>query len=101
MTGCPGRRRSSERVRDAWESWSVDRKRAAIRAVLYRVVINPVAPDAPNSPGGRLKDPTRAANARWRSYASVSNSTGAYDANQCAPSICGESLLAYRPLKGS
>ena len=26
----------SERVRDAWESWSTDRRRAAIRAVLHR-----------------------------------------------------------------
>ena len=48
---------ASERVRDAWESWSVDRKRAAIRAVLYRVIINPVPPGLPNSPGGMLKDP--------------------------------------------
>ncbi len=47
----------SERVRDLWESRSVDRKRAAIRAMLYRVVINPVPPGAPNSPGGKLKDP--------------------------------------------
>src|SRR5205807_9318227 len=29
----------SERVRDAWESWSTDRKRAAIRAVLHRIII--------------------------------------------------------------
>jgi len=47
----------SERVRDAWESWSVDRRRAAIRAVLHRVVINPIPSGLPNSPGGRLKDP--------------------------------------------
>ncbi|HYB48778.1 MAG TPA: hypothetical protein VED20_15735 [Streptosporangiaceae bacterium] len=47
----------SERVRDAWESWSVDRKRAAIRTVLHRVVINPIPPGLPNSPGGILKDP--------------------------------------------
>ena len=36
----------SERVRDAWESWSTDRKRAAIRAVLHRVVIKPLPPGA-------------------------------------------------------
>ena len=47
----------SERVRDAWESWNVDRKRAAIKAVLHRVIINPLPPGAPNSPGGKLKDP--------------------------------------------
>ena len=47
----------SERVRDAWESWSTDRKRAAIRAVLHRVIINPLPAGAPSSPGGKLKDP--------------------------------------------
>ena len=47
----------SERVRDAWGSWSVDRKRAAIKTVLHRVVINPLPPGLPNSPGGKLKDP--------------------------------------------
>ena len=47
----------SERVRDAWESWSVDRKRAAIKTVLHRVIINPLPPGLPNSPGGKLKDP--------------------------------------------
>ena len=33
---------ASERVRDAWESWSTDRRRAAIRAVLHRVLIKPL-----------------------------------------------------------
>ena len=47
----------SERVRDAWESWTVDRQRAAVRAVLHRVVINPLPAGAPSSPGGKLKDP--------------------------------------------
>jgi len=47
----------SERVRDAWDSWSNDRKRAAIRAVLHRVVIKPLPAGAPSSPGGKLKDP--------------------------------------------
>ena len=32
----------SERVRDAWESWSTDRRRAAIRAVLHGVLIKPL-----------------------------------------------------------
>jgi DNA invertase Pin-like site-specific DNA recombinase len=48
---------ASERVRDAWESWNVDRRRAAIRAVLHRVIINPLPAGAPSSPGGMLKDP--------------------------------------------
>ena len=43
----------SERVRDAWESWSTDRKRAAVKAVLHRVIINPVPAGLPNSPGGQ------------------------------------------------
>jgi site-specific DNA recombinase len=47
----------SERIRDAWESWNTDRKRAAIKAVLHQVIINPVPPGVPNSPGGMLKDP--------------------------------------------
>ena len=36
----------SERVRDAWESWNTDRRRAAIRAVLHRVMIKPLPPGA-------------------------------------------------------
>ena len=44
----------SERVRDAWESWTVDRQRAAIRAVLHRVVINPL-------PAGSAVQPRREA----------------------------------------
>jgi hypothetical protein len=36
----------SERVRDAWEAWSTDRRRAAIRAVLHRVLIKPLPPGA-------------------------------------------------------
>jgi hypothetical protein len=48
---------ASERVRDAWESWTTDRRRAAIRAVLYRVVINPLPKGVANNPGGNLKDP--------------------------------------------
>jgi hypothetical protein len=50
---------ASERVRDAWGSWTVDRRRTAIRAVLHRVVINPLPPGAPCSPGGTFKDPVK------------------------------------------
>lgn len=46
----------SERVRDAWESWSTDRKRAAIRAVLHRVVIKQLPAGAVCNPGNRIKD---------------------------------------------
>jgi DNA invertase Pin-like site-specific DNA recombinase len=31
----------SDMVRDAWEGWNTDRKRAAIKAVMSRVVVNP------------------------------------------------------------
>ena len=47
----------SERVREAWDSWCNDRKRAAIKTVLHRVIIKPLPPGAPSSPGGMLKDP--------------------------------------------
>jgi hypothetical protein len=49
----------SEQVRDAWESWSTDRRRAAIRAVLHRVIINSIPPGTANNPGGGLKDPAK------------------------------------------
>jgi site-specific DNA recombinase len=47
---------ASERVRDAWESWNVSRRRAAIKAVLHRIVIKPLPPGAPSNPGGRMRD---------------------------------------------
>ncbi len=46
----------SERIRDAWESWSTDRKRAAIRAVLHRVIIKPLPPGVTCNPRSRIKD---------------------------------------------
>ena len=46
----------SERVRDAWESWSTDRRRAAIRAVLHRVIIKPLPPGVPSNVAGNSKD---------------------------------------------
>jgi len=46
----------SERVRDAWESWSTDRKRAAIRAVLHRVLIKPLPPGANANVAGNSKN---------------------------------------------
>jgi hypothetical protein len=68
---------ASERVRDAWESWSTDRRRAAIRAVLHRVLIKPLPPaPAPTSPATARTRPC-AANGNWRSCGSASNSTGA------------------------
>ena len=48
---------ASERVRDAWESWSADRQRAAIRTVLYRVVINSLPKGVASNPAGKIKDP--------------------------------------------
>jgi hypothetical protein len=32
---------ASDMVRDAWEDWNTDRRRAAIKAVLNRVIVNP------------------------------------------------------------
>ena len=46
----------SERVRDAWESWSTDRRRAAIRAVLHRVIIKPLPPGANANVAGNSKN---------------------------------------------
>ena len=46
----------SERVRDAWESWSTDRRRAAIRAVLVRVLIKPLPPGANANVAGNSKN---------------------------------------------
>jgi hypothetical protein len=46
----------SEQVREAWESWSTDRKRATIRAVLHGVIIKPIRPGTASNPGGGLKD---------------------------------------------
>ena len=49
----------SEGVREAWESWNVDRRRAAIKAVLNKIVVKPLPPGTPNNPGGNMKDPTK------------------------------------------
>ena len=46
----------SERVRDAWESWSTDRRRAAIRAVLHRVLIKPLPAGANANVAGNSKN---------------------------------------------
>jgi hypothetical protein len=49
----------SQRVRDAWESWSTDRQRAAIRAVLHRVLIKPLPPGANANVAGNTKNTAR------------------------------------------
>ena len=33
----------SDIVRDAWEDWNIDRRRAAVKSVLNRVIVNPAA----------------------------------------------------------
>ena len=48
----------TERVRDAWKSWSTDRKRAAIRAVLHQVIIKPLPPGANANVAGNSKNMT-------------------------------------------
>jgi site-specific DNA recombinase len=47
----------AERVRDAWDSWNIDRKRAAIKAVLNTIVIRPLDPAVAPNAVARLKDP--------------------------------------------
>ena len=34
---------ASDMVRDAWADWNTDRRRAAVKAVLNRVIVNPHA----------------------------------------------------------
>jgi hypothetical protein len=46
---------ASERLRDVWQSWSTDRKRAAIRAVLHQIVIKAILSGTASNPGGGLK----------------------------------------------
>ncbi|MGH3211223.1 MAG: recombinase family protein [Trebonia sp.] len=47
----------SDGVREAWESWNVHRRRAAIKAVLHKVIVKNLPPGTPNNPGGNMKDP--------------------------------------------
>jgi hypothetical protein len=49
---------ASERVREAWEAWSTDRRRAAIRAVLARVLIKPLPPGVNANVAGNSKNTT-------------------------------------------
>ena len=46
-------------VRDAWESWNTDRRRAAIKAVLHRIVIKPQPGGVGCNPYGTAKDPAK------------------------------------------
>jgi site-specific DNA recombinase len=41
------------RVREEWESWSIDRRRAAIRAVVHQIVVNPLPANMNPSAGSR------------------------------------------------
>lgn len=49
----------SEGVREAWESWNIDRRRAAIKAVLHKIIVKALPPGTPNNPDGNMKDLTR------------------------------------------
>ena len=40
----------------AWKSWNLDRRSAAIRAVLHRVIITPLPPGAASNVAGNSKD---------------------------------------------
>jgi hypothetical protein len=52
----PGDIPPSERVRDVWESWNIERRRAAIRAVMHRVLVKNLPPGVANNPGSGTKD---------------------------------------------
>jgi hypothetical protein len=67
----------SERVRDAWDSWSTDRRRAAIRAVLHGVLIKPLPPGANANVAGNSKNTALRRDRERRCCGSASNSTGA------------------------
>jgi site-specific DNA recombinase len=49
----------TDRIRDAWESWNTDRRRAAIKAVLHRIVIKPQPGGVGCNPYGLAKDPAK------------------------------------------
>ena len=46
----------SEQVRVAWEAWSTDRRRTAIRAVLHRVIVGPLPADTPANLAGNSRN---------------------------------------------
>jgi hypothetical protein len=43
----------SDAVRDAWQQWNTDRRRAAIKAVLNQITVNPI-PQGAWEPGTAL-----------------------------------------------
>jgi hypothetical protein len=47
----------SDGVREAWESWNIDRRRAAIKAVLHKIIVKNLPPGTANNPAGNIKDP--------------------------------------------
>jgi hypothetical protein len=69
---------SSDRERDAWKAWNTDRKRAAIRTVLHRVVIKPLPAGVACNPRQQHQGRLYTANGKWRARGNASNSTGAY-----------------------
>ena len=36
--------------------WNTDRRRAAIKAVLHKIIVKPLPAGTPNNPGGNMKD---------------------------------------------
>jgi hypothetical protein len=49
----------SDGVREAWESWGTDRRRAAIKAALHKIIVKPLPPGTANNPAGNIKDPAQ------------------------------------------
>lgn len=47
----------AEQVREAWDSWSTDRWRAAIRSMLHAIQIKPLPAGTAPNPASSIKDP--------------------------------------------
>jgi site-specific DNA recombinase len=47
---------ATDGVREACKSWSSDRRRAATKAVLHKIIVKPLPPGTPNNPGGNMRD---------------------------------------------
>ncbi len=54
----------SDSVREAWESWNTDRRRAAIKAVLHKIIVKNSAARHAQQPGREHERPRRAPRAR-------------------------------------
>lgn len=77
----------SDAVRDAWQDWNTDRRRAAVKAVLSQVTVSP------DTRGGREPATGRFG---WRRCASGRNSTGGSDEQQPSK-VIADLASSHRP----